>query len=369
MPKKKFIDKKASRHYQLVHRSQRDPLTKVEGSSPYVLKPVLPSPNLKKLLEKDPNAVPNPYEVDENLKSVVDLNNYTEEDDWGSDYSDGEGMEYSSSADEAEQMIENLKIDDGNGRFDDVEEYDEEHPSVNREDKTESANGHFPPLSRKPKVLTDEESRAGKAALYGIFYDDTEYDYTQHLKDIGESPGAVFISSESKREKQKSVTFIDDEPAPVNPNPSILSAADVKSADLSEFLDLPEDVKEVLYALEDDNFETEFDDEWVVQLKSDAPISSEVTEDEAEQELDWTKAGEIDYKKYQSDDSDEEFEEEEEELSRKGKSEKGRRGSWDEKTSFSMSSSAMFRNDQLKLLDNQFEKVCICSDSWFMSFL
>lgn len=33
----------------------------------------------------------------------------------------------------------------------------------------------------------------GEAAKYGIYYDDTEYDYTQHLKVIGEDPSAVFI--------------------------------------------------------------------------------------------------------------------------------------------------------------------------------
>jgi len=33
----------------------------------------------------------------------------------------------------------------------------------------------------------------GEAAKYGIYFDDTEYDYTQHLKVIGEDPSAVFI--------------------------------------------------------------------------------------------------------------------------------------------------------------------------------
>lgn len=39
----------------------------------------------------------------------------------------------------------------------------------------------------------DVKVAAGEAAKYGIFYDDRVYDYTKHLKTIGEVPGAVFI--------------------------------------------------------------------------------------------------------------------------------------------------------------------------------
>jgi protein LTV1 len=34
----------------------------------------------------------------------------------------------------------------------------------------------------------------GEAALYGIEYDDSKYDYMQHLKSIGTDPDAVFIA-------------------------------------------------------------------------------------------------------------------------------------------------------------------------------
>lgn len=34
---------------------------------------------------------------------------------------------------------------------------------------------------------------AGEAAKFGILYDDRAYDYTKHLKKIGEVPGGVFI--------------------------------------------------------------------------------------------------------------------------------------------------------------------------------
>lgn len=41
--------------------------------------------------------------------------------------------------------------------------------------------------------------RAGEAAKYGIFLDDRQYDYTQHLKPIGKMAGAVFITANTKQ--------------------------------------------------------------------------------------------------------------------------------------------------------------------------
>lgn len=43
----------------------------------------------------------------------------------------------------------------------------------------------------------------GEAALYGIEYDDSKYDYMQHLKSIGAAPDAVFISKRDKEKKEK----------------------------------------------------------------------------------------------------------------------------------------------------------------------
>ena len=44
--KKGFIDKKNAVSYQLVHRSQKDPLVADENASKYVLKAMMPSSNL-----------------------------------------------------------------------------------------------------------------------------------------------------------------------------------------------------------------------------------------------------------------------------------------------------------------------------------
>lgn len=42
----------------------------------------------------------------------------------------------------------------------------------------------------------------GEAAMYGIFYDDSKYDYMKHLKPIGETKDAVFISKRDQEKKK-----------------------------------------------------------------------------------------------------------------------------------------------------------------------
>jgi len=48
----------------------------------------------------------------------------------------------------------------------------------------------------------------GEAAEYGIYFDDTEYDYMQHLRTIGEAPEAVLLEAPTKgKEKSKEIVF------------------------------------------------------------------------------------------------------------------------------------------------------------------
>jgi protein LTV1 len=49
----------------------------------------------------------------------------------------------------------------------------------------------------------------GEAAAYGIYYDDTEYDYMQHMRDLGSGPGAEAYFVEAKAEKKKGKEKID----------------------------------------------------------------------------------------------------------------------------------------------------------------
>ncbi|CAG8472264.1 2048_t:CDS:2 [Paraglomus occultum] len=61
--------------------------------------------------------------------------------------------------------------------------------------------GKVPPIQSDAQV--DAENRIGQAALYGIYFDDAEYNYMQHLKPIGTEAGAVFIEAPARKEKTK----------------------------------------------------------------------------------------------------------------------------------------------------------------------
>ncbi|EJS42942.1 ltv1p [Saccharomyces arboricola H-6] len=53
-----------------------------------------------------------------------------------------------------------------------------------------------------PEKLKDKKAHVGEAALYGIGFDDSKYDYTQHLKPIGLDPeNSIFIASKDKEQK------------------------------------------------------------------------------------------------------------------------------------------------------------------------
>jgi protein LTV1 len=48
----------------------------------------------------------------------------------------------------------------------------------------------------------------GEAAEYGIFFDDTEYDYMQHLRPVGEAADAVLLEAPSKDKKGKAKELV-----------------------------------------------------------------------------------------------------------------------------------------------------------------
>lgn len=52
----------------------------------------------------------------------------------------------------------------------------------------------------------------GEAANYGVYYDDSKYDYMQHLRNLGDGDGsgqAVFIEAKQPKEKSKKMSFED----------------------------------------------------------------------------------------------------------------------------------------------------------------
>lgn len=67
----------------------------------------------------------------------------------------------------------------------------------------------------RPEKLTQDEidDKVGRAALYGVYYDDGDYDYTQHLRPIG-ATDAVFLEAPSKKKEKQPATggisFVDE---------------------------------------------------------------------------------------------------------------------------------------------------------------
>ena len=43
----------------------------------------------------------------------------------------------------------------------------------------------------------------GEAAEYGVYFDDTEYDYMQHLRSVGDDPGAILLEAPGQKNKGK----------------------------------------------------------------------------------------------------------------------------------------------------------------------
>ncbi|RVD90251.1 uncharacterized protein DFL_001226 [Arthrobotrys flagrans] len=143
MPKKRWIDKKSAQTFTLVHRSQQDPLIHDAEASQMVFKEIA-TPNVP--LQPVPPSSSQP----------------------SSSRSRSSNFSSASSTISTGSRIKNIS-------------------------DLESEYGF--------------KSRAneGEAALYGIYYDDTEYDYMQHMRDIGVSSEAVFIPAEapSKQKNKK----------------------------------------------------------------------------------------------------------------------------------------------------------------------
>jgi len=326
MGKKPFIDKKTARHYEVVHRSQRDPLLADENASKFVLKQVAPSLNLLK-------------------KGKYELR--PEDDEIG----------YVEDFPENENYYDYESVDD---EFSETDIF-----NVDSEDEKE------PLKDAKGNVIKRE---AGVAALYGIDFDDTKYDYMQHLKVIGEDPTAVFIPSkeEAKKEAKKGgIQFLDESinlddktnqkkkvtfQLPEEALPSKYEEeVGLMNREDSDILTANPYVREVLYSLDDPNaIDENMEDDFVMQLNAEpgsdeeefdmeaAMYGSEEEEDDDDDE--WAAVRK--FKKAQKSEQQEYDDDEDDEDDR-------RTGL----TGFSMSSSAMFRNKHLTLLDDRFERV------------
>lgn len=81
----------------------------------------------------------------------------------------------------------------------------------------------------------------GIAALYGISFDDSKYDYMQHLKPIGQTPNAVFIPAKFGRNNKNNKQYLRHQ-------------QNIEDAISGFKPDLNPDLREVLEALEDEAY-------------------------------------------------------------------------------------------------------------------
>ncbi|KAK7202470.1 Low temperature viability protein-domain-containing protein [Myxozyma melibiosi] len=243
----------------------------------------------------------------------------------------------------------------------------------------------------------------GEAALYGITYDDSSYDYMQHLREIGRNQDgtAVFIpaaksssSSTAAGRRARGIAFKDD----------IQTSAPAATEDIAkQVLELPSDqhvkrtyqdqqaipdaiaglqpdmdpdLREVLEALEDEAYVEDDEDIFQAIVKDDPSLAKSTVADayddynDEEEGAGWEKEFakfKISKNRAAADSSDDDFDEDEDlddlgslasfahKLGVGKKSTRG--GARTSTTGFSMSSSAMFRNEGLTLIDDRFDQI------------
>lgn len=299
----------------------------------------------------------------------------------------------------------------------------------------------------KPEEVQAVRANEGLAAQYGVYFDDSKYDYMQHLKPIGKNQDAVFIEANEKKEKPKMKVedlFKDQLPSESKRHVEYDAYENIPEEFRGLNPDLDPRLREILEALEDEaylidqekkkNEEAEMDDddifatllqsgevededdfyygsdadqyyddydenydEWDLDNYEDeynAKYESDnfeepehaYNEGEAPEELEaaikddeieapvlntgWEK----DFMKFKAQlknkpndwDSDDEFEDEEDDVlaelpvnDKKVSKTKLRKkkGAMTDTTSFSMSSSALFRTEGLTLLDDRYEQL------------
>ncbi|EGO05243.1 hypothetical protein SERLA73DRAFT_26021, partial [Serpula lacrymans var. lacrymans S7.3] len=113
----------------------------------------------------------------------------------------------------------------------------------------------------------DSRANVGEASLYGVYFDDTEYDYMQHLRAAGEKEegvDSVWIEAPTSqkaksKQKQREPLSLRDLPSDALPSTSELprnyeSQEAVPSSIAGFQPDMDPHLRQVLEALEDDAF-------------------------------------------------------------------------------------------------------------------
>lgn len=241
----------------------------------------------------------------------------------------------------------------------------------------------------------------GQAALYGIYYDDTDYNYMQHLRTVGTQEDGVDsflieapLPKKNRSNKTTSKLILPQEVLPsASELPRTYESQEAIPTSIAGFQpDMDPHLRQVLEALEDDAFvDDDLHDGFFGELIESGERASddkmkfepdvtdpEVMEGENSGMGDSDESGEIETgweerfakfkknqtRKEQDTESDDEFLSEGGDTIRGlpsisvlgGKGKKRRKGSSDA-SGYSMSSSSMYRNEALQTLDERFDQV------------
>ena len=241
--------------------------------------------------------------------------------------------------------------------------------------------------------LNQENSHnVGEAALYGIYYDDTEYDYMQHLRAVGAQDGFESIlieapsSSKTNSKKSKGIDMR-DLPQEAFPSASELPRTYESQQAIPESIagfqpDMDPHLRQTLEALEDDAFvDDDLEDDFFGRLVADGERGSdedvgfefedngaeELQEDvdQNDDEVQWEER----FKRFQqtrqkntisqSDDGSEGGDTIGTLPAISVVGGKKRRKGTSDASGYSMSSSSMYRNEALQTLDERFDQVIL----------
>ncbi|KAF9531854.1 Low temperature viability protein-domain-containing protein [Crepidotus variabilis] len=249
-----------------------------------------------------------------------------------------------------------------------------------------------------PEDLADHQ-KTGDATLYGIYYDDTEYDYLQHLRPVGvqeEGVDSILIEApvSTKQKSKFQTTNVNAANVLVLPDGVLASTSELpRTFESSQAVpdsiagfqpDMDSHLRQVLEALEDDAFvDDNLEDDYFADLVADGERASDegfvfefkeegIEEDEhptetlENEENDWEKrfaAFKITYKTSGAASDDGHSDGGDTlgtlpALSVIGGKRRRRKGA-SEASGYSMSSSAMYRNDGLKTLDERFDQMML----------
>ncbi|CAE7225111.1 unnamed protein product [Rhizoctonia solani] len=268
-------------------------------------------------------------------------------------------------------------------------------------------------LEQALPFVKSERANVGEAAEYGVYFDDTDYDYMQHLRPVGMVADAILLEAPDKSKgkgKNKAIIALPEESLPSQKEISLAAARNAMQSIPSELAgfnpNLDQHLRQTLEALDDDAFVGNNDtseeqgledlfgellgagergdgekgewDEWEFREEGAEPHATTTMLNQSQEGGDDLVSRVAAFKQAQARALDELSGENEPEDSEGGDTigklpslppmsviggKRRRKGAGSEASGFSMSSSSMFRNEGLRGLDEQFDRMEILYNS------